>query len=266
VDFFPAMPRFEWLYDYLIAMGFVMARMTGLSMVMPGLSGLTAILRGGVAFTFALPLLPMTVAALAGQDLPPVKIAALLPKEVVIGMIIGLVMGLPIWAAQAAGDMLDLQRGASAASLFGSSAPAEATITGTLLRLVTLTLYFGSGGLPLTLRTIYESYRIWPVVNAMPTLGPATGEFFLALLDNIVVMGLLLVAPIAIVMLLTDLLLGLMSRAAPTLNVFALSLSTKNLVFTLLMVLYSAFLLKYIGNDLSLLLHAGSDIEKLAKP
>jgi type III secretion protein T len=244
------MPRFEWLYDYLIAMGFVMARMAGLSMVMPGLSGLTAILRGGVAFAFALPLLPMTVAALAGQDLPPVKIAALLPKEVVIGIIIGLVMGLPIWAA----------------SLFGSSAPAEATITGTLLRLVALTLYFGSGGLPLTLRTVYESYGIWPVVNALPTLGPATGEFFLALLDNIVVMGLLLVAPIAIVMLLTDLLLGLMSRAAPTLNVFALSLSAKNLVFTLLMVLYGAFLLKYIGNDLSLLLHAGSDIEKLARP
>jgi type III secretion protein T len=126
-------------------------------------------------------------------------------------------------------------------------------------------LFFGSGGLPLTLRTVYESYEIWPIVNFLPGLSPATGDFFLALLDNIVVMGLVLVAPIVIFMLLDDLLLALVSRAAPTVNVFALSLSTKNLIFSLLLALYAAFLLKYMGNDLSSLLHGGNDIEKLAK-
>jgi type III secretion protein T len=75
-----------------------------------------------------------------------------------------------------------------------------------------------------------------------------------------------LVAPIVIFMLLTDLLLGLASRATPQLNVFALSLSVKNLIFSSLLVLYGAFMIKYMGNDLGLLLRAGSDLETLTKP
>jgi type III secretion protein T len=79
-------------------------------------------------------------------------------------------------------------------------------------------------------------------------------------------MGIVLVAPIVIFMLLSDLLLGLASRAAPQLNVFALSLNVKNLVFSVLLVLYGAFMLSYMGKDLELLLHAGHDLETLAKP
>ncbi len=79
-------------------------------------------------------------------------------------------------------------------------------------------------------------------------------------------MGLVLVAPIVVFMLLTDLLLALVSRAAPHLNVFALTLSLKNLVFALLLVLYCAFLVKYMGTDLASLLRAGSDLEVIGKP
>jgi type III secretion protein T len=56
------------------------------------------------------------------------------------------------------------------------------------------------------------------------------------------------------------------SRAAPTLNIFALSLNVKNLVFSILLVLYGAFLIKYMGANLGSLLLAGRDLEMLAKP
>jgi type III secretion protein T len=85
------------------------------------------------------------------------------------------------------------------------------------------------------------------------------------LLDNIVTMGLVLAAPIVIFMLLTDILLALVSRAAPPLNVFALSLNVKNIVFVFLMALYGAFLIQYMGTDLGSLLQAGSELETLAK-
>jgi type III secretion protein T len=266
VDYFATIAQLsDRLNDYLTAAGLVMARMTGVIIVMPAFTrlGLTGILRGATAFTLALPLIPLVVPALTGQ--PVLMMVALLPKEVAIGLMIGVVLGVPMWAAEAAGDILDFQRGSSLAALADPLAADEAGITGTLLSLVMVALFFGSGGLPLTLRTVYESYEIWPIVNFLPGLSPATGDFFLALLDNIVVMGLVLVAPIVIFMLLDDLLLALVSRAAPTVNVFALSLSTKNLIFSLLLALYAAFLLKYMGNDLSSLLHGGNDIEKLAK-
>jgi type III secretion protein T len=258
----------ERLYDYLIATGFSLARMSGLIMVMPAFTrmGLTGILRGATALVLALPLVPMMVAAIAGERLTVAILTGLLFKEVVVGLAIGLVLGVPIWAAEAAGNVLDLQRGLSAAGLFDPSATTEESIAGTLFGLIMVALYFSSGGLQLTLRTVYDSYALWPAANALPSFSPAASDFFLGLLDNVMTMGLVLVAPIVVFMLLSDILLGLVSRAAPHLNVFALSLSTKNLVFALLIVLYCAFLIRYMGSDLSSLLGAGSELESLAKP
>jgi type III secretion protein T len=267
VDFVLNLP-FERFHEYVIAMAFAIARMTGLIIIMPAFTrmGLTGLQQGAAALALGLPLVPMTMAALAGENLTVTLTAALLLKEVAIGLMIGLVLGVPIWAAEAAGDMLDLQRGTTSAGLFDPSSIGEDSISGTLLTLIMVALFFGSGGLPLTLRTVYESYGIWPAGNVFPTLGPVAGEFFVALLDRVMMMGMMLVAPIIVFMLLSDLLLALVSRAAPNLNIFALSLSQKNLVFTFLMVVYGAFLLKYMGNDIGSLLSAGVDLKALAKP
>jgi type III secretion protein T len=268
VDLSSIIQPFERLHDYIIAAGFALGRMTGLIIVMPAFTriGLTGILRAATALAFGLPLVPMIVEAIAVERLTVTLVAALLLKEVTVGLMIGLVLGVPIWAAEAAGDVLDLQRGSTASSLLDPLATREESITGTLLGLVMTALYFGSGGVPLALRAVYDSYAIWPVASVFPTLSPAASEFFVRLLDNVVTMGLVLVAPMIVFMLLTDLLLALVSRAAPHLNVFALMLSVKNLVFALLLVFYCAFLLKYMGTDLGSLLHAGSALETLGKP
>jgi type III secretion protein T len=259
---------FDWLDNYIIAISLALARMSGLVIIMPAFTriGLTGMMQAAVAVVLALPLVPMIAGAVAAAHLTAILTATLLFKEMLIGLMIGLVLGVPIWAAEAAGSMLDIQRGSTAASLFDPSASSEEGVTGTLLGLVMVALYFGFGGLPLTLRTVYESYGLWPVGSVFPSLTATAGQFFVALLDNVIAMGLVLVAPIVIFMLLADLLLALASRAAPQLNVFALSLNIKNLIFSSLLVLYGAFMIKYMGNDLGLLLHAGSDLETLAKP
>jgi type III secretion protein T len=264
-DILQAFGPFE---DYVRALTFAVARMTGVIIVMPAFTrlGLTGILQGATALALALPVVPVVVAALAGQKLTVMMIPVLMGKEVMIGVAIGLVLGVPLWAAEAAGDILDLQRGSTAATLFDPSANGEDGITGTLLALVMVALYFGSGGLRLTLGTVYESYGIWPAGNVFPTLSLTASQFVVILLDRVMTLGLLLVAPIVVFMLLSDLLLALVSRASPQLNVFALSLSVKNLVFAILLALYGAFLIKYMGTDLSSLLQAGNDLETLAKP
>jgi type III secretion protein T len=72
-----------------------------------------------------------------------------------------------------------------------------------------------------------------------------------------------LVSAIVIFMLLADLMLALVARAVPQINICALSL---NLTFSVLLVLYGAFMIKYMGNDLGALLHAGGDLHNLTQP
>jgi type III secretion protein T len=47
-----------------------------------------------------------------------------------------------------------------------------------------------------------------------------------------------------------------LARAASHLNIFALSLTVKSLVFSVLLVIYCVFLIKYMGADLAALLDA----------
>jgi type III secretion protein T len=116
------------------------------------------------------------------------------------------------------------------------------------------------------LRVVYDSYGLWPAGQLLPLFSASAGQLFISLLQNVVTMGLLLGAPLVICLLLTDLVLALVSRAAPHLNVFALSLGVKNLVFALLLVLYCAFLIKYMGHDLESLLTARHQLETIASP
>jgi type III secretion protein T len=254
--------------DYFIAAGFAVARVSGVIIIMPAFTrlGITGILRGAVALALALPLVPTLVQALAAQRLTVAIIAVLLLKETTVGVIIGLVLGVPFWAAEAAGDVLDLQRGSRMASLIDPSAMTSEGITGTLFGLAMVALYYGMGGLQLTLRTIYDSYGLWPAGRFVPTLDAAASQLFVGLLDNVITTGLMLGAPLVVCLLLADLLLAMVARASPHLNVFALSLSVKNLVFALLLTLYCTFLIYYMGADLRSLVLAERQLAPIAAP
>lgn len=256
------------LHDYIAAAGFAVARLTGVIIILPAFTrlGVTGILRAAIALALAFPIIPVLVESLAGQSLTVTTTAILLLKEITVGLVIGLVLGVPFWAAEAAGGVLDLQRGSTSASLMDPLAMTAESISGTLFGLAMVALYYGSGGLPLTLRVVYDSYGLWPAGRLLPMFGAAAGELLLGLLDNVVTMGLMLGAPLVVCLLLSDLLLGLVSRAAPHLNVFALSLSVKNLVFALLLVLYCAFLIRYMGTDLALLRTVEDRLEAIAPP
>lgn len=259
------LPSVDWIYQYLLAAGFAFSRTLGVMIVMPSFTrlGVTTVVRNGIALALALPLVPMLLGALSASQLTVATIGALLFKETAVGIVVGLVLGVPLWAAEAAGDIVDLQRGAAFSALFDPEGTGESSVAGTLLGLAMVAIYYGSGGLFVTLRTLYDSYGVWPIDRFLPLFGPDAGLLFLRLLDDVVTMGLMLVAPIVICLFLADILLALVSRAAPHFNVFALSLAVKNLVFAILMVIYGTFLAGYMGKDLGGLLDATEHLVKI---
>lgn len=257
---------FRPLQPYFLAAAFALARMLAMMIVFPVFDrlGVTGFIRNSIALVISIPLIPMIVAHLDGEQLSLGLIAGLLLKEVVVGLVVGVVLAVPLYAAEAAGDILDLQRGSSSASLSDPLGTSQANITGTLLALVVIALYFASGCFDLTLRAIYDSYGIWPVRGFLPLLSREAGGLLLSLLDTIVSTGLMLVGPVVVCLLLVDLLFGFIARAAPSLQPFYLSMTVKNLVFSLVLVLYSAFLVGYMKNGLVVFLDAKPQLEAIA--
>ena len=256
---------FKPLQPYFIAAAFALARMLAVMVVFPVFDrlGVTGFVRNSIAVVISIPLIPMIAAHLEGEQLNLGLIVALILKEVIVGLIVGLVLAVPLYAAEAAGDILDLQRGSSSASLSDPLGSSQSAITGTLLALVVIALYFASGCFDLTLRAIYDSYGIWPVRRLLPLFSREAGDLLLSLLDTIVRTGLVLVGPIVVCLLLVDLLFALIARAAPSLQPFILSMVVKNLVFSLVLVLYGAFLIGYMKNGLAVFLDAKVKLEAI---
>ena len=257
---------FRPLQPYILAAAFALARMLAMMVVFPVFDrlGVTGFIRNSIALVISIPIIPMIVAHLDGEQLSLGLIAALLLKEVIVGLIVGVVLAVPLYAAEVAGDVLDLQRGSSSASLSDPLGSTQSNITGTLLALIVIALYFASGCFDLTLRAIYDSYGIWPVRRILPLLSREAGGLLLSLLDTVVSTGVMLVGPIVVCLLLVDLLFALIARAAPSLQPFYLSMTVKNLVFSLVLVLYGAFLVGYMKNGLVVFLDAKPQLEAIA--
>ena len=255
---------FRPLQPYIVATAFALARMLAMMIVFPVFDrlGVTGFVRNTIAVVLAIPLIPMIAAHLGDEPLSLGLIAALLLKEVVVGLVVGLVLAVPLYAAEAAGDILDQTRGSSQATLsdMGSN---QSSLTGTLLVLIIIALYFASGCFDLTLRGIYDSYGIWPVRRLLPLFSREAGGLLLSLLDTMITTGLMLVGPIVVALLLVDLLFALVARAAPSLQPFYLSMTVKNFVFALMLVLYSAFLIGYMKNGLVVFLDAKPQLEAI---
>jgi type III secretion protein T len=256
---------FRPLQPYIVAAAFALARMLAMMIVFPVFDrlGVTGFLRNTIAVVLAIPLIPMIAAHLGDEQLGLGLIAALLLKEVVVGLVVGLVLAVPLYAAEAAGDILDQTRGSSQATL-SDAAGTQTSLTGTLLVLIIIALYFASGCFDLTLRGIYDSYGIWPVRRLLPLFSREAGGLLLSLLDAMITTGLMLVGPIVVALLLVDLLFALVARAAPSLQPFYLSMTVKNFVFALMLVLYSAFLIGYMKNGLVVFLDAKPQLEAIA--
>ncbi|MDI5986639.1 type III secretion system export apparatus subunit SctT [Halomonas sp. M4R5S39] len=253
----------ELVYPLLAAAAIGMARAMGVILITPAFNrlGLTGLIRTAVAVTISLPMMVPIFATLSSMDSPSsFTIAALLIKELLIGVIIGLVFGIPFWAAEVAGELVDLQRASTMGQLLDPMGSTESGVTSTLLVVTLVALFFVTGGFMVMLDGFYRSYALWPVETFVPVLETRAALAVLGLLDQVMRVGVLMVAPLVIALLVADLMLAYLARMAPNLHVFSLSLAIKNLLFTFLMLLYIVFLVPLMFEELGAL---GDDYQRL---
>ncbi|MGH6858890.1 MAG: type III secretion system export apparatus subunit SctT [Phyllobacterium sp.] len=240
-------------YPYIIAAAMAVARALGMIIVTPAFIrlGLTGLIRSCVAITICIPTIPGVMNSLQQEgQLSTLIITGLLIKELLVGTIVGIAFGIPFWGAEVAGDLVDLQRGSTSAQLIDPLQATESSIAGTLFVFALLALFFMSGGFLLLLDGFYQSYALWPVAKFMPVVNVQAIPALLGVLDRIMQIAVLLIAPVVLALLLTDVMLAYLSRMSPQLHVFDLSLAIKNLLFAVLMVLYISYLVPYMMAEL----------------
>jgi type III secretion protein T len=250
----------------LAAFGLGLARALGMLQILPVATrlGLTGLHRGGLAAALSLICLPVLLQQIQPADITGAHMTLLTVKEGIIGFVLGLLFALPFWAAETAGELIDQQRGSRGAVTADPAWQEESGITATLFVLTMITIFMVSGGLHWVIETLLQSYRIWPAGSLAPPFALAAAPHMLALLDAALRTGLILAAPLLIGMLLAELGLALVSRFAPQLNVFDLSMSLKGLVKVIGLPIYTVFLIGYFRERLGTIVDLAPELHRLA--
>jgi flagellar biosynthetic protein FliR len=145
--------------------------------------------------------------------------AVLVVQQVVVGLAIGLSMQLVFAAVTLAGDLIGLQMGLSFAAFVDPQNSTEAPVVGSFLSLVLMLVFLAINGHLALIAALVDSFRVMPIgpggwgaLDAMRLVQAGTALF---------ATGLSLALPVIGALLLVNLTLGVLTRTAPQLNLFA---------------------------------------------
>ncbi|WP_322787175.1 flagellar biosynthetic protein FliR [Trichococcus palustris] len=165
-------------------------------------------------------------------------------KELVVGMAIGYISQLFFSAVEMAGSFADFQVGFSMASVFDPAIGVQASYFGRVYYWLSMCIFFFTDMHHQVLKALVQSFVYFPIERL--SVGTFGVEGILKLFSMVFEIALNLAAPIMIAALLTEIVLGVLSRTVPQINVLILSMPLKILVSLGLMLV----LLPKLANNL----------------
>lgn len=206
-----------------------------------------------LAFLVALCLQP----ALNGQAMPSINGAAALGavlQQVFIGVSIGLAVRIIFAAVEMAGEIIGLQMGLNFAGFFDPSTNAQTSTVGRFFGNLSMLLFLVLNGHLLLLHAVASSFQTFPVGDHPMAIVTAMRLHELGGL--IFQYGLWIALPMIGMLLFVNVVMGIVSRIAPQMNVFAIGFPLTLSVG----LLGIAFTLPLLDHPVNTLLRTASDL------
>ena len=146
-------------------------------------------------------------------------------KEIVVGVIIGYVAALITTAMQLAGQFIDMQIGFGLVNIVDPVSGTQVTVIGQLHYIIAILLFLKTNSHHLLLTAVSESYQLVPVDGSF--LGEICQSGLVALFGKMFSLAFKIAAPVTCALLLTDIVLAVMARAVPQMNVFIVGFPLK---------------------------------------
>ena len=148
--------------------------------------------------------------------------------EVVTGLMLGFITRFCFFSAQMAGQLMDFQIGFSMMSMFDPISNENVTLLGNLLYWISMVMFFVVDGHHMLIRAIINSFSVVEIGKF--TLTQATAMMMLNIFIQFFTLALKIAIPIILIIVITDLSIGLVSRTVPQLNVMILGMPIKILI------------------------------------
>ena len=208
------------LSGYLLALG----RVVGFVLIAPPFNtrAMPSQVRAATAFALAIPMSTWTV-----RQAPPLASGVMIGQmllQMLLGVALGYFVLMAVAAIQTIGDFIDLAGGFSITQGLDPLSMVQSSVMGRLHQLIAITLLFAADGHLVILTGLSRTFEISALARMDLAL---VAETLTKMLATMFVSAIQVTAPILAALLIADVALGLLTRAAPALNAFALAFPLK---------------------------------------
>lgn len=172
-------------------------------------------------------------------------------SEISTGLILGIITNISFEIVIMAGSLLDLHIGLSMVNIVDPNSKVNTTISGNLLHYVALMIFFIVNGHHIILKSLIESYTLLSMGTSI--LNQETMMVLISIIIQYFIIGLKIAIPVVLVMLMTDIAMGLVSRAVPQINVMILGMPVKMFVGLIAISISLPIMVKIFKSNISYL-------------
>ena len=216
----------------------VFVRVMGFFIILPVMAGQNMPIYARLGLALGMALLAFTSGAV---ELPPYQFTLigfgfLLVQEILIGLLIGFVVMMFFSLFHFVGQLVDFQIGFSMVSVADPFSQQQTPITGSFYYLIVSVFFVWSGALHAVIEAFFGSFGLLPIGEAQILGNPVLTFFVFEVIIEYFVFGLRIALPVIGTVIIIDIILGILVKAVPQMNVFVVGLPIK--VFLGMIVIY----------------------------
>lgn len=172
--------------------------------------------------------------------------AIIVLKEAVVGLLIGFAANICNYIILFAGRIIDMDMGFAMVDVFDPVTKEQVSISGTLYNYLVLLCLLCSGMHTYVLRALIDSYQLIPLNEAVFNIN-GIYQGMLEFLSDYVIIGFRIYLPIFMAIMVLNVVLGVLAKVAPQMNMFVVGIQLK--ILTGLAVMFvTVYLLPSISN------------------
>lgn len=223
------MQMIEFMYINLAVAILIFARINGIFVTAPffGSRNISAKLRIGLSLLLTILILPSVLKLNIVSNYQEANLLyfSLVVGEFLVGLIIGFVANIFFSVAQMAGQVLDMQIGFGMVNVLDPQSGQQMPVIGNFLNILAVLVFLTTNAHHFLLISLNDSFSV--ISLGAPNFQAGILAFALEVFKKTFVIAFKFCLPIATVILLTDIALGMLSKTMPQMNIFIVGMPAK---------------------------------------
>lgn len=195
--------------------------------------------KAGIAFFLSLVVMNLVDYSAVSYD-GMLGYSILIVKEGITGLLIGLGAGICLYILNFAGHMVDMEIGFAMAMEMDPTTQVQTTITATLYTAMFMLMFVATDMHYFVIDTMFDSYELIPVGGSKLT--PFLQQIYTEYMVDYFVIGFRIILPIFSCTLVVNVILGILAKVAPQMNMFVIGMQLKIFVGLALLFITVSFL------------------------